>query len=52
MREHWSSGLHDIRSTLAHPSYFAMPDNDTGFVTHDVHRDEIEQTMQPGSRTN
>jgi hypothetical protein len=29
-----------------------MPDNDTGFVTHDVHRDEIEQTMQPGSRTN
>jgi NTE family protein len=45
MREHWASGLHDIRNTLAHPSYLNMPDNDAGFVTHDVHRDEIEQTM-------
>lgn len=52
MHEHWSSGLHDIRSTLAHPAYFAMPDNEAGFVTHDVHRDEIEQTMQPRVRTN
>ncbi|CAM5190833.1 NTE family protein OS=Castellaniella defragrans OX=75697 GN=HNR28_000465 PE=4 SV=1 [Castellaniella defragrans] len=45
MREHWASGLHDFHNTLAHPSYFNMPDNDSGFVTHDVHRDEIEQAM-------
>lgn len=45
MQEHWCSGLHDIRKTLAHPEYMAMPDNESGFVTHDVHREEIEQTM-------
>jgi len=47
MHEHWASGLHDIHNTLTHPSYFSMPDNDSGFITHDVHRDEIEQTMTP-----
>jgi NTE family protein len=51
MREHWASGLHDIHNTLAHPSYLAMPDNDSGFVTHDVHREEIEQAMEPHGRT-
>lgn len=45
MHDHWSSGLQDIRNTLAHKEYLAMPDNAEGFVTHDVHRDEIEQTM-------
>ena len=50
MREHWASGLNDSRNTLAHPSYFNMPDNDSGFVTHDVHRDEIEQTMSPHAK--
>ncbi|TAN27683.1 MAG: patatin-like phospholipase family protein [Castellaniella sp.] len=50
MREHWASGLHDIHNTLAHPSYLAMPDNDSGFVTHDVHRDEIEQAMESHGR--
>lgn len=45
MREHWATGLQDIRNTLAHPHYLAMPDNATGFVTHDVHRDEIEESM-------
>ncbi|MFC4297980.1 MAG: patatin-like phospholipase family protein [Castellaniella sp.] len=46
MREHWATGLQDIRSTLAHPRYLAMPDNEAGFVTHDVHRDEIEENMK------
>jgi NTE family protein len=39
MREHWQSGLEDIRHSLAQPDWLAMPDNDAGFVTHDIHRD-------------
>jgi NTE family protein len=39
MREHWQSGLDDIRHSLAHPDWLEMPDNDAGFVTHDIHRD-------------
>jgi NTE family protein len=39
MREHWASGLLDIRESLAQPDWLAMPDNDAGFVTHDIHRD-------------
>ncbi|MFM0204662.1 patatin-like phospholipase family protein [Paraburkholderia fungorum] len=39
MREHWQSGLEDIRHSLAQPDWLAMPDNDSGFVTHDIHRD-------------
>lgn len=46
MREHWASGLLDIRNTFAHKAYFAKPDNASGFVTHDVHREEIETKMQ------
>lgn len=46
MREHWAMGLHDIRGTLSHPRYLSMPDNAAGFVTHDVHRDEIEEGMK------
>ncbi|MCO5399672.1 DUF3734 domain-containing protein [Ralstonia soli] len=38
MRDHWASGLADIRESLSHPDWLAMPDNDSGFVTHDVHR--------------
>ncbi|MFT0531497.1 DUF3734 domain-containing protein [Castellaniella hirudinis] len=49
MREHWAAGLQDIRDTLAHPRYLAMPNNATGFVTHDVHRDEIEEKMGSGN---
>ncbi|WP_353153474.1 patatin-like phospholipase family protein [Pollutimonas bauzanensis] len=45
MREHWESGLQDIRETLQNPDWLAMPDNEAGFVTHDVHREEIEQRM-------
>ncbi|WP_432711169.1 patatin-like phospholipase family protein [Paraburkholderia acidicola] len=39
MREHWDSGLEDIRRSLAQPGWLALPDNDAGFVTHDIHRD-------------
>ena len=39
MREHWESGLVDIRRSLAQPDWLAMPDNDAGFITHDIHRD-------------
>ena len=46
MRTHWDSGLKDIRQTLAEPERLAMPDNASGFVTHDIHREEIEQLME------
>ncbi|TKC78001.1 patatin-like phospholipase family protein [Trinickia terrae] len=39
MRDHWESGLQDIRASLAQPGWLEMPDNDAGFVTHDIHRD-------------
>ncbi|SEB25061.1 DUF3734 domain-containing protein [Paraburkholderia sartisoli] len=39
MREHWESGLADIRQSLAQPGWLALPDNDAGFITHDIHRD-------------
>lgn len=38
MREHWSSGLIDIRDTLAHRSWLELPPEGTEFVTHDRHR--------------
>ena len=45
MREHWAGGLKDIRQTLADPSRLAMPQNLSGFVTHDVHREDIERGL-------
>lgn len=45
MREHWKHGLTDIRLTLKDPQRLAMPDRDIGFVTHDVHREELEDRM-------
>jgi NTE family protein len=38
MRDHWAAGLVDIRRTLAVKNGLALPDNDAGFVTHDIHR--------------
>lgn len=38
MRNHWDSGLADIRHTLSHPEWLQPPDNVNGFITHDVHR--------------
>jgi NTE family protein len=39
MREHWQSGLEDIRRTLADPRRLDRPAPELGMVTHDVHRD-------------
>lgn len=39
MREHWQSGLEDIRRTLADPRRLDRPAPEIGFVTHDVHRE-------------
>ena len=39
MREHWRSGLDDIRRTLADPRRLERPAPDLGIVTHDVHRE-------------
>jgi len=39
MREHWQSGLEDIRRTLADPGRLDRPAPGMS-VTHDVHRDE------------
>lgn len=38
MHSHWAAGLDDIRRTLANGSWLTLPNNDAGFVTHDVHR--------------
>jgi len=43
MREHWHSGLDDIRGTLAHPEWLAMPTHSAPFVTHDIHRSQVGQ---------
>jgi NTE family protein len=39
MREHWQSGLNDIRRTLADPRRLNRPAPGLGIVTHDVHRE-------------
>ncbi|MDR5854765.1 patatin-like phospholipase family protein [Caballeronia sp. LZ062] len=39
MREHWETGLADIRRTLAHRDWLDMPNGKSGFVTHDIHRE-------------
>jgi NTE family protein len=41
MREHWQSGLDDIRRTLADPRRLDWPAPESGMVTHDVHRDHL-----------
>jgi NTE family protein len=38
MRQHWRSGLDDMRHTLAHPHWLDAPTPENPFVTHDVHR--------------
>lgn len=38
LHEHWASGLADMRLTLQHPQWLAMPSQERPFVTHDVHR--------------
>jgi NTE family protein len=38
MKEHWESGLEDIRDSFSHRDWFEVPSREQGFVTHDVHR--------------
>jgi NTE family protein len=38
MRDHWSSGLSDIRATLARPGVLDLPAQGQHFITHDIHR--------------
>jgi NTE family protein len=38
MREHWQSGLTDMRHTLSRPHWLDPPKREDPFVTHDVHR--------------
>ncbi|MFU1930243.1 DUF3734 domain-containing protein [Bordetella hinzii] len=38
MREHWRSGLSDIRRTLEQPGVLDRPPPEASFVAHDVHR--------------
>jgi len=40
MREHWQSGLDDMRRTLSDPRRLERPPPDIAIVTHDVHRQE------------
>jgi NTE family protein len=40
MREHWRSGLDDIRRTLADPRRLSRPSPELSIVTHDVHRED------------
>jgi NTE family protein len=39
MREHWQSGLDDIRRTLADPCRLNRPAPELSIFTHDVHRE-------------
>ena len=38
MRDHWSSGLLDIQSSLEHDDWLRLPAEGKEFVTHDHHR--------------
>jgi NTE family protein len=42
VKDHWASGLADIRATLAHPDWLAPPSERRSTVTHDVHREQRE----------
>ncbi|NMG56378.1 DUF3734 domain-containing protein, partial [Aromatoleum aromaticum] len=37
MRDHWASGLEDMRSTLQHSDWLERPPRDQSFVTHALH---------------
>lgn len=42
MREHWQSGHVDTKRTLTHKHWLEMPPENTGILTHDIHRDREE----------
>lgn len=39
MREHRRSGLEDTRRTLLRRDWLSVPEDGTGIVVHDVHRE-------------
>ena len=39
MRDHWAAGLRDTELTLARKHWLEMPSEESGIVTHDIHRD-------------
>jgi NTE family protein len=45
MKEHWASGLDDIRNSFCHPEWFDIPSREVGFISHDVHR------YRPGAKS-
>ncbi|MEP6908357.1 MAG: DUF3734 domain-containing protein, partial [Pseudoxanthomonas sp.] len=36
MREHWQSGVADIKRALSHPEWLQLPEGENTFVTHDA----------------
>ena len=38
MRDHWAAGLRDTAMTLGRRDWLAMPTDESGIVTHDIHR--------------
>jgi NTE family protein len=47
MRNHWESGLHDMRMTLEeHPDWLAPPQGEHTFVTHDLHHPEAKNNSE------
>ena len=40
MRDHWASGLDDMRRTLLHEDWLDLPGSGRDFVTHDLHSAE------------
>ena len=38
MRDHWAAGLRDTSTTLAHREWLTMPSEESGIVSHDIHR--------------
>jgi len=49
MRDHWAAGLDDMRRTLAHPEWFALPPAERPFTTHDIHRPAAGVPKHPAS---
>jgi NTE family protein len=49
MREHWLSGLADMRRTLADPRRLDRPVPELGIVTHDVHHEKERSSCASSS---
>ena len=41
MRDHWGAGLRDTKATLARREWLVMPSEESGIVTHDIHRAHV-----------